>query len=338
MKLHRLVVLFFFLALVARGQELAPYPSPDAVLDEIRNMERLHPGMAEVFVAGKSAGGREILCVRIHRGDDKVRPAALIAGSIHGDEYIANRTAMAAAAMLLHDDDPVAEQVLERMDVYVLPLINPDGYVSTWESSGELPAKKTRTNDNEVDLNRNYGKPAFHIPLPMGFSGSKDPESTRYTGPAPFSEPESKAVRKLARDKMFFAAVDYHCSGGMIIPVLADDRYTQRGLHQAARVYKKALAESYIISMFPWWMPFYQGSMEECLYREAGTVVLLIELGKKKDFKKGKDINHFWRFNPGDPESIARVSKDNAGAALSALLEAYEYTGGKTEPHPIDVR
>jgi hypothetical protein len=46
---------------------------------------------------------------------------------------------------------------------------------------------------------------------------------------------------------------------------------------------------------------------------------------------------NFWAYNPRDPETIKRISEDNANAALSALLAAHEYTKGQTEPRPIKV-
>jgi predicted deacylase len=333
------LLVFLFCGTAPARAGLLPYPSPSEAAAEMRGLAKRHPDRAEVFVAGRSAGGKDILCIRITRGDGEDRPNALIAGAIHGDEYIANRTAMAAAVMLLDTGGPLAERVLDKMDVYVLPLVNPDGYVTTWESSGDLPPKKTRTNDNEVDLNRNFGKPKFRIDLPLGFSGHKDPESDRWVGPGPWSEPEAQAVRELAREHGFFAAVDYHCSGGMIIPMLTDDRLAQRGLRKMTKAYRKAQSDKYIIAMFPWWVPIYQGSMEEGLYREAGALPILIELGKPQDIDSQKrKLNHFWAFNPGESEKIKKVSEDNARAALFALLEAYDYTSGRTEPRPVEVQ
>jgi hypothetical protein len=48
----------------------------------------------------------------------------------------------------------------------------------------------TRKNAHGVDLNRNFS---------VGWSGSEPPSSGYYGGPHPFSEPESRAVRRLAR-------------------------------------------------------------------------------------------------------------------------------------------
>jgi len=316
------------------GEGLAPYPSFAAAEAEVRDLAQTRPEQVQLFIAGKSAGDHDLLLLRVHKGDGIARPAALIGGGIHGDEYIGNRTAMAAAAMLAAGDDPLASQVLQRMDVYILPLINPDGYAATWESEGKGPAKKTRTNQNGVDLNRNFGKPKARLDMPLGYSGSRDPDSTRYVGPAPVSEPEAKAVRDLAQKYRFFAAVDFHSSGGMIIPALDDDPGSHRGLAKMARAYRQAQANRYLIVMFPWWLPIYQGSMEECLYREAGTLAVLIELGQSKDFERGQNVSEFWGFNPRPPETIARIAKDNARAALAALLAAFEYTEGKTEPRP----
>ena len=326
------------LLLSASGGGLAPYPDLAGAYGELRAFAEAHPGKVELMVGGKSAGGRDLMVVRVHAGDGKARPAALIAGNIHGDEYIGNRAATAAISLLLKEDDALAAEALEHFDVYVIPVMNPDGYEATWASNGEGPPAKTRRNADGVDLNRNFGKPQG-IPLPLGYSGSTKPESTRYTGPEPVSEPESKMVMALARDKRFFAAIDFHASGGIIIPALADDAFTQRGLRRMANTYRANQAMPYIIQMFPYVLPIYQGSMEEGMLREAGTLAVLIELGKSGDMKGGrKKDNYFWDFNPSDPKIIALVSLDNARAAIAALIEGFKYTGGKTEPKPVKVK
>ena len=56
--------------------------------------------------------------------------------------------------------------------------INPDGH-----------ALHTRKNAHGVDLNRNF---------PVGWSGAEPPSSGYYAGPHPFSEPESRALKRLA--------------------------------------------------------------------------------------------------------------------------------------------
>ena len=64
-----------------------------------------------------------------------------------------------------------------------------------------------------MDLNRNYG-------YQWGFDdegSSSDPGSSVYRGPAPFSEPETQAVRDLFLRKNFQAMISYHSFSQVIL-------------------------------------------------------------------------------------------------------------------------
>jgi hypothetical protein len=57
-----------------------------------------------------------------------------------------------------------------------------------------------------ADLNRNYG---YKWDAPVD-SGSSDPEAEDFRGPAPFSEPETQALRDLAMQYSFRYAISFH--------------------------------------------------------------------------------------------------------------------------------
>ncbi len=130
----------------------------------------VHPGnlMGREGSAGRSGEGREI---RVRQWGDPARPAVLSFGCIHGDE---------CAATKLHPlfvasngcPDPAANLVM-------VPNLDPDGH-----------AAGTRLNGDGVDLNRNFAASW----RPIGRPG--DPQ---YSGPRPFSEPESRLAARLIR-------------------------------------------------------------------------------------------------------------------------------------------
>lgn len=101
--------------------------------------------------------------------------------------------------------DPFATSLLDHRRIYIVPLVNPDGYafneslyVAT--SSFGYWRKNLRDNNNDgvfsqandgVDLNRNYG-------VQWGYDNvgsSPDPTTEIYRGTAPFSEPETRIQR-----------------------------------------------------------------------------------------------------------------------------------------------
>jgi murein peptide amidase A len=94
-------------------------------------------------------------------------PRILVVGCIHGNE-----PAGIAIVRALERTHPKA-------DLWLVPVLNPDGL-----------AADTRQNAHGVDLNRNF---------PSLWQHFGHPDSTYYSGPKPFSEPETRAARDLIR-------------------------------------------------------------------------------------------------------------------------------------------
>lgn len=120
--------------------ESQPSAEPEAASDPDRRPDE----QPEAFYAsderrielGKSVEGRSIHMHVFGRG----RSATLIFAAIHGDE---RNTAVVADALIRYlRENPSARG---GRPVAVIPMANPDGY-----------ARKTRTNANRVDLNRNF--------------------------------------------------------------------------------------------------------------------------------------------------------------------------------------
>jgi len=114
---------------------------------------------------GRSSLGRPIDALELRgRG---ARVVVLVIGCIHGDERMGERVVAALARRPLQDG----------VDLWLVRSLNPDG-----------EALHTRLNGRGVDLNRNF-------PAEWRLSGSPgDPE---YSGPRPFSEPETRIARAL---------------------------------------------------------------------------------------------------------------------------------------------
>jgi murein endopeptidase len=112
---------------------------------------------------GRSARGRRIRAVRV--GDPSSEQKVLVFGCIHGDEC-------AGTAVT---DRLVRAQT--RADLWVVPNLNPDGF-----------ALRRRQNGRGVDLNRNFASEW----RPIGRRWDAE-----YSGPRPFSEPESRIARRL---------------------------------------------------------------------------------------------------------------------------------------------
>jgi carboxypeptidase T len=117
--------------------------------------------------------------------------------------------------------DPEARYLLNNRQIYVVPVINPDGYAfneARSSTGGGLWRKNRRDNGGGffgVDLNRNYGTQEFWDAPNGGSSGAIG--SDTYRGTAPFSEPETQAIRSLCNVRNFKTALNYHSYSDLLI-------------------------------------------------------------------------------------------------------------------------
>jgi hypothetical protein len=118
-----------------------------------------------------------------------------------------------------YDTDPEVKYLVDNLELYFIPCINPDGYLynqTTNPAGGGFWRKNRRDNANGtfgVDLNRNYG-------YEWGFDNtgsSPNPDAQTYRGPAPFSEPETQMVRDFCLSHEFKIALNYHTYGNLLV-------------------------------------------------------------------------------------------------------------------------
>ncbi|MBQ4518363.1 MAG: M14 family metallocarboxypeptidase [Clostridia bacterium] len=206
----------------------------------------------ELFSLGQSVCGRELLAIRWGCGDKRI----FLNGAHHGMEWI---TSLLLMRMLEEFSHQYAEgtaignvrfkELFEEISLVICPMVNPDGVGLSIEGLPESlpPIMKTRlksynndqtdftkwqANINGVDLNHNYDaafeKGVFYQHK-LGIFG---PGPTRYSGPCPESEPESKAVADFTRDFRPHIVVAYHTQGE-IIYFDFESQSTERGRHMA---------------------------------------------------------------------------------------------------------
>lgn len=117
-------------------------------------------------VAGHSASRRPIALVQ--RGQPAIDGELLVFGCVHGDECAAR------------DLQPLSNGCPDpASDIYVVPNLNPDGFVLG-----------TRLNGRGVDLNRNF---------PSGWRPIGQRGDPQYSGPHPFSEPETRLAARIVK-------------------------------------------------------------------------------------------------------------------------------------------
>ena len=157
-------------------------------------------------VIGQSADGNDLTAYHFGSGDTEI----LFVGGIHGG-YSWNTALVAYELMdyLEANEDLVPENV----KVTVIPVLNPDGLEKITGKLGEFsPADvkgntaEGRFNSNNVDLNRNFDCEWKE----KGTWQSK----TVSGGSAPFSEPETAAVRDFIETRSPAAVIAWYSAAG----------------------------------------------------------------------------------------------------------------------------
>lgn len=187
--------------------EYRDYETVDAHLD---TLVARRPDLARVETLGTSVMGRRIRALRISAAGAEA-PAIVVNGGQHAREWISVMVSTCVADRLVtdYDADPRVHAVLDRHAVWVAPVINPDGYVFSWESDRYW--RKNRRGSYGVDLNRNWS---------VGFGGrgsSSNRRSQIFRGPHAFSEPETQALRDLLMREPSVAHIDFHSFGQLIL-------------------------------------------------------------------------------------------------------------------------
>lgn len=180
------------------------------IVAAMTDLQTRFPTLARVQTIGTSIQGRPIRAVKISDNVATSEPtegAIVLIAAQHCREWLAIETALYVAEKILERYATVAEVQadVDRLEIYIIPVVNPDGFVYTWlngvNDNGLEWRKNRRLNPGGtfgVDLNRNWGFQWAAVPAPADASGSYGNASEAgpvYYGTGPFSEPETQAIR-----------------------------------------------------------------------------------------------------------------------------------------------
>ena len=176
-----------------------------------------HPTTCKIVNSGTSIQGRTIRGIRISRHPEgTVVPGFVFTATQHAREWAATMTAMWIVDRLVEGDgvDARATAILDSSEVFVFPVLNPDGYEYSWVTN-RLWRKNRRQNSGGsygVDMNRNWG---------FGWGGvgaSTNQNNETYRGTAAFSEPETRGFRDWVTPRTNIAAsLDIHSYSELLL-------------------------------------------------------------------------------------------------------------------------
>ncbi len=199
------------------------YYTFDEVVNELDSMSLNYPNLISTKQSiGQSIENRDLWMVKLSDNPEVAEnePEVLFTGLHHAREPQGMMNLMYFMDYLLENYgiDAQITYLLDHRQIFVLPVVNPDGYVyneQTNPNGGGQWRKNRRPVQNwyGVDLNRNYG-------YNWGYDNegsSPYPFSDTYRGEAPFSEPETQAVRNFVLSQNLNCVLNYHTYGNVLI-------------------------------------------------------------------------------------------------------------------------
>ncbi|MEJ7809908.1 MAG: M14 family metallopeptidase, partial [Gemmatimonadaceae bacterium] len=300
---------------------------------------------------GLSVEGRPILAAKVGAsGDASSRPNVLFVATYHAREWAAPEMALRLLAYLARapGSDLRADSLVARRDVWIVPVVNPDGYEYTF-TTDRLWRKNRRPNADGtfgVDLNRNH---AYVWALDNAGS-SPAPAAETYRGRSAESEPETKAIANFSRAHPPVLSVSYHSFTGLVLYPwgyrfgrLANDLGIFRALagtdiQPAVRDRLSGSPRDHYHPAPGWNLYPTNGEYTDWAYAEQRTLAFTVEL------TSGYEGRAYYGFEfPDDEPHLATMFADNLPFALDVLDAAVNpamarplATGLSVEPLAIE--
>ncbi len=206
----------------------------EEMLAHLDTMAALYPHLITIKqpIAGhQTIEGRPIYWVKLSdnpmQDESAAEPQVLYNAVHHAREPMSMAQTIFYMYYLLenYNSNDLVKDIVDNTELFFVPCLNPDGYIynqTIAPNGGGMWRKNRRDNGNGtfgVDLNRNYG-------YNWGFNnlGSSPDGSTEvYRGTAPFSEPETQAMKFFCETHQFKNALNSHAFGNVLIHPFGHD-------------------------------------------------------------------------------------------------------------------
>ncbi|XP_041638062.1 carboxypeptidase B2-like [Cheilinus undulatus] len=174
------------------------YHSLEEIYVWINRTTQDHPTIIKTILIGSSSENRPLHVLKLSMNNREDKKAMWIDCGIHAREWISPAFCLwfVQHSLSSYNVSQNITDILDNMDVYVLPVMNPDGYSYTWTTNRMWRKNRSVGNGSScmgVDLNRNFDANWCTE------GASHNPCTSTYCGTSPESEPESKAVADFLR-------------------------------------------------------------------------------------------------------------------------------------------
>ncbi|XP_057376006.1 carboxypeptidase B-like [Daphnia carinata] len=208
----------------AHNMDWTSYHRLDDIYGYLNYLAVTYPNLVELINVGTSYENRSLYLVRISNATaPDTQPAVWIDGGFHAREWISPALATYIIQQIV--EEPANAKLLNNIDWYIMPVVNPDGY--EYSHVRRRLWRKTRSMTTSarcigVDPNRNFD-------FKWGGAGSSsNPCSEVFKGSKAFSEVETVAYSQyiMSKSKQIKLYLTLHsCGQKLLIPWGYDREY-----------------------------------------------------------------------------------------------------------------
>ncbi|EAW78903.1 carboxypeptidase B1 [Homo sapiens] len=184
----------------ATGHSYEKYNKWETIEAWTQQVATENPALISRSVIGTTFEGRAIYLLKVGKAGQN-KPAIFMDCGFHAREWISPAFCQwfVREAVRTYGREIQVTELLDKLDFYVLPVLNIDGYIYTWTKSRFWrKTRSTHTGSSCIgtDPNRNFDAGWCEI------GASRNPCDETYCGPAAESEKETKALADFIRNKL----------------------------------------------------------------------------------------------------------------------------------------
>lgn len=199
----------------ASTQAFDTYPTLAQYEQAMQDFENQYPAICKLYNLGTLPSGKKILALKISDSLNvrEAEPQFLYTSTMHGDETAGFPVMLKLTDYLLsgYGTNPRATNLINNIEIWINPLANPDG---AYNGNLVSVANAKRSNNNNVDLNRNYPDP----------EDGPHPDGNAY-------QPETRIFMNFADSMDFVMAANFH--GGVEVANYPWDTWQRRPADEA---------------------------------------------------------------------------------------------------------
>ncbi|MDA3645170.1 M14 family metallopeptidase [Saccharopolyspora indica] len=180
-----------------------------------------HGDIAAKSSVGKSFEGRDIPILKIsgNVAADEAEPEVLFSCNQHAREHLTTEMCLRIINRFTdgYATDPAIKEVVDSREIWIVPVVNPDGSIYD-VASGQYQGWRKNRQDSGTDTNRNWD---YQWGCCGGSSGN--PASETYRGTAPFSAPEPSELARFVDSRVVDGAqqikahIDFHTFSELVL-------------------------------------------------------------------------------------------------------------------------